>query len=306
MKTRLMIIFAFLTVVLIVAPQAMALDIQVFPDGRVEFYSGSVLGEKDEQTKDAAKQKLKVTEPKKIPVENRIKTINQGDNQELRIRTDQNEIGIELKEKPAPNSSSMPAKFESKEETKSDNVNLQFPASLSEKQFEATQKKQEEHQVYQEQLREERQQRQGEMVELKNKLRENKQLLELKSRNVKASLQQGAEFTLDPATNKVTVVTPSGQSHLLNHLPDQALERMKAAGLFDSGSQVNEEAVEVGANDQGELVYKKKDQIKKRFLGLFPRQINSEIVLNDATGEVTEQEVAPSSLFEQFLNAVSF
>ena len=366
MKSRFITLFLLLTIMAVAAPQVSALDIRVLPGGRIEFYSGSVLGDDDERKEKEEKREDEKKEEKREDkredkreekredekredrreerreepkIENRIRTVNQGERQELRVRTEEDEVKVELRKKPFTRSSSDEIRFESKEEIKSDDVHLQFPTHYSRDQFQAAKEKQElvrealkdeaedrfgddeerreafktrieeeqaEYQRYWEQLREERQQREEEVLELKNKLKDREQTLELRSRNVKAALEQGAEFGLDPTTNEVTVVTPSGQEHTLNHLPDQAIERMKAVGFFTSEDNLAEEEVEVETNEQGELVYTKKDQIRKRLFGLFPRQVDSEIVLNDTTGEVVEYEAAPSSIFEQFLNAVSF
>jgi hypothetical protein len=356
MKSRFTTFLLLMVAMMIAAPQALALDIQVLPNGRIEFYSGSVLGyednlnelrekqserkdereDKEDDHRDEKREEMMRKTPKP---ESRIRAVNQGERQELRIRTDDDKVRVELRDGAGVYPAPKPTGFRKTEEMESEDVHLQFPTSPSRDQLEAAKKKQEfvretvkdqleerfegdegrreefktrieeeqaQHQEYWEKLREERQGRKEEIVELKNKFKDKKQTLEFKSRNVKAALQKGAEFALDPTTNEVTVMTPSGEEHTLNHLPDQAIERMTASGFFSGSDGIVEEDVEVETNDQGELIYRKKDKIKKKFFGLFPRQIDSEIVLNDATGEVMEYEAAPSSIFEQFLNSVSF
>lgn len=347
MKSRLTTFLLLMVAMMIAAPQVSALDIQVLPNGRIEFYSGSVLGRDDDREERGDKDdgqkndgRYERVEVRKTPKpESRIRAVNQGERQELRIRTDDDKVKVELRDGAGVYSEPKPTGFRKTEEMESGDVHLQFPTHSSERQLEAAKKKQEfvretvkdrleerfegdeerreefktrieeeqaQHQEYWEKLREERQEREEEIVELKNKFKDKRQTLEFKSRNVKAALENGAEFAFDPTTNEVTVVTPSGQEHALNHLPDQAIERMTAAGFFTGSDGVVEEDVEVETNEQGELVYRKKDKIQRKFFGLFPRQIDSEIVLNDATGEVMEYEAAPSSIFEQFLNSVSF
>lgn len=159
---------------------------------------------------------------------------------------------------------------------------------------------------YFQKLREQRAERIEEMKELKSQAKENKKkILELKSNNIKARLKSGAEFKLDPVTNEVIVVTPSGKEHILNHLPDQAKERMIEAGLF-SGDSDGEDEIDLITNEDGDIFYSKKDKIKRKLFGIFPRDIDSEIILDDATGEVMEYETYSNSIFTRFFNRISF
>lgn len=313
MKTRIIIFLAVLSAMMIAAPQVFALEIQVDNYGTVRFYQDGVLGKSSSD---------KPTAVSKQP----LRTMPAHEQLDLHVNSSGNKNIIELKEKTKNYGEDSLVKTQTME---TERVKIEFPAQMTHDQIEVArekrelkkveveekienhrdevkekfEEKQQQREEYMQQLHEKRQERKNEVVELKNSAQEKR--LELKSKHVKAALEHGAEFILDPATNEVTVTSPSGQEHTLNHLPDQALERMEAAGLFSNEGIETEEEVGVETNDQGELVYKKKDKIKKRAFGLFPYQVDSEIILNDSTGEVIEQQAAPNSMFEQLLNSVS-
>lgn len=286
MKARLITFTSLLAVIMMVAPQVLALEIRVSKQGVVSFYEDGVLGRNSDLIKNDS-----VSRP--------IKTVPAYTDKKVYLRAGADETTVELRKMPSPNTRD----FVPTETIKSDRVEMSFPAQLNDGR-----RDNEDGQGYLEKIRAERQERVEEKVELKNKLKNKRQVLELKSRNVKANLKNGAEFVLDPKTNEVTIITPSGNEHVLNHLPDQALERMIATGhFFGVSSDVDVvEELEVDTNELGELIYTKKNKVNKKLFGLFPRQVDSKIILNDATGEVTEYETATSSIFDQFLNSVSF
>lgn len=156
---------------------------------------------------------------------------------------------------------------------------------------------------YMEQLRIKRQERIKEMVELRNRKGDEGQDLELKSRNVRASIR-GAQFTLDPKTNEVILTTPSGNEHILKHLPDQALERMKEVGLITMDSTTEKNALEAEVTADG-VKYKARIKVKKKLLGLFNREVDAEVILDDETGEVTQQTIPARGFWGRFLNSIS-
>lgn len=126
--------------------------------------------------------------------------------------------------------------------------------------------------------------------------------LELESHNVKAHIPEGLQFELDSGTNEVSLIAPTGEQRTLNHLPDQAVERMKAAGIFSDDDEL--ETTEVSVNtDTQEIEYRQKVRVTKRLLGMFKRNVDTEVVLNDATGEVHEE--AQSAGFAKFLDSLS-
>jgi hypothetical protein len=310
MKARATIFLLLLTIMMMAAPQASALDIRISPNGNIEFYSGSVLGRDDdkgrEEKEDEEHDEDEDEDERHDEDEDKFKTVRSND-KKIQVRSRDDKFEVELRDRDDDDEDE-DHDFRKAERIETDDVRVKFPARMSDDDRDERhdEDENEEHQRYAEELREERKDRAEEMVELRNKLGEDEQSLELKSRNAKAALKNGAEFTLDPITNEVTITTPSGEEHTLNHLPDQAIERMETAGLFFGISDDAEKEIEVETNEGGELVYKKKDKIEKRIFGMFPRQVDSEIVLNDVTGEVTEVELAGDSIFEQFFNAVSF
>jgi hypothetical protein len=303
MKLRLIAFLITLTMIAMAAPQVFALDIMVDDQGTIRFYQDRVLGKNTGLMNSVKSDSSMPYGTGLIPPKNNeapIRTVPTGERKKLEIKA--NNIGntVQLKEKVSNHGKDSFIRTETME---SDQVRANFPAKLTKDQVGIAEKK---HEEYQQKLREERQERNQEKIEVRSRAENKHNSLELKSRNTKALLKEGTDFNLDPKTNEVTLVTPSGQEHTLNHLPDQAIERMKTAGFFNEASAALEEEIAVETNDQGELVYRKKDKIKKRIFGFFPRQIDSEILLNDTTGEVSEKELAPNSLFEGFLNAVSF
>lgn len=323
------------------APQAFALDIRITPQGYIQFYQDGVLGEKteiktEEKSTDARQQEERRRAEAAAKETKAIRTINTSENKQLRISTDKREVKVELTDKkptsteihkPTETQLTQPVEGEHSEKIDTKRVNLEFPAALhtEEQKLKADVTKVEQkiedkvdqkvNQVetkvedktsdYGKKIEAERQQREQELVQLKTKLEDGAQHLELTSRDVKAKIEDGAEFALDPTTNQVTITTPSGQEHVLTHLPDQAIERMKAVGLLTS-KDANTTEVEVKTTDDGKVVYETKDVKEKRLFGIFKRKINTTVSLDDTTGEVTETEETPKSLLGQFLNSVSF
>ena len=143
----------------------------------------------------------------------------------------------------------------------------------------------------------------AEPVRLKTKDSRDEHRLELESRQVKASIPEGLQFELNSETNEVSLITPSGEQRTLKHLPDQAIERMRAVGLFSEGDALDEAEVSVNSDTQ-EIEYRQKVRVTKRLLGFIKRQVETEVVLNDETGEVSEETQATG--FAGFLDSLSF
>lgn len=149
-----------------------------------------------------------------------------------------------------------------------------------------------------------RQFRKKAQVQLQKKLRNKKQVREFAVGQNKARLRDGANFSFDEETGLVTVVTPSGNEHTLNNLPDMAIEKMTEAGVIDPESSATADVVVDVADDR--VVYRKNDTMKKKFLGVFPRSVKTEIVMDDSTGEVNEVPVTSSTFFGRLLDRLSF
>jgi regulator of replication initiation timing len=124
----------------------------------------------------------------------------------------------------------------------------------------------------------------------------------LQSRNVIARLK-GAEFTINESTNTVTVITPSGETRELNHLPDQVVARLIEKKALSETDQVGE--LELRSTDTG-FEYHTTVPRKKKFLGLISRTVESEVIVDDATGDVSEQVKPGETPFARFLNSLSF
>ncbi|MBT4722870.1 hypothetical protein HOB30_03860 [Candidatus Falkowbacteria bacterium] len=138
-------------------------------------------------------------------------------------------------------------------------------------------------------------------TQLQEKLQNQEQVRELAVGENKAMLQGGAEFSYDEETEEVTVLTPSGQEHVLVNLPDVAIEKMTESGLLDT------DTTELNVELQGdEVIYSRRDVVQKKLFGIFPRTADSEVMLNDATGEISEQTLPGRSFFQKLLDRFSF
>lgn len=288
----LLVVMIFLAQV----PQILALEILVDSTGTAFIYENDVLGDEEDATKEEREDKK--VEP--------FRTVSNREEKKIKIEANKKAIKVKLERE---NKSNAGTKITEKEEIETKRIKLLAPAGptaikagdSADDTSELTKKQVE----LQEQLREERQERHEETLELRSEINEvGETELELESRKIKAKIKQGAQFQLDPTTNQVSIVTPSGNTHVLEHLPDQAIERMKEHGLFSD--TLDEAQIEIETKDTGEVVYKVEGTRRKHIFGVIPREVETEIELDDATGEVTETEVSSPSLLDQFLDAVSF
>jgi hypothetical protein len=154
---------------------------------------------------------------------------------------------------------------------------------------------------------------------------------------------RGAQFSYDADSGAVTIVTPSGNVQTLNNLPLEAISQMrKLEGIEldipDDGDDIDDstesadtpegtesadpddstdgdatdndgaddiEELEIEVNEDGEIEYVTTASRQERLLGLIPRQVPTEVRLNDATGEIETREVS-QGFFSNLLNALSF
>lgn len=123
---------------------------------------------------------------------------------------------------------------------------------------------------------------------------------ELRSRDILARIRNSA-VTFNPESNSISIVTPSGVTKELNHLPDQAIERFKEFALIADKS-----TLELVPTETGEIYYRTLSERPVRVFGLFPRRLQTELLLNDETGEVIERRVGRETMLIRFLNAFSF
>ncbi len=295
-------------------PQVFALELKISQDGKVYFYEDAVLGDDDteeneieDESNDADENKIEDesndADENKIEDERElgdlIKTTNL-DGGKISIETDNEEIKVDIEKRSGSN------KLES---SKVNRFSMEIPSKKTKAQVKISEKNKtdikqtrEEHKAYLEKLKEERQARVEEQLELRNKQREDStQEMELESRGVTARLTR-AEFVYDSESGIVTLTTPSGNVHELNHFPDQALMRMEEVAADD----LEEADIEVSTTEDGTIVYKTKGTKMTKFLGLFSRDIDTEIILVDETGEVIESELPAESLLGRLLNRLSF
>ncbi|NCN03716.1 MAG: hypothetical protein GW942_01415 [Candidatus Pacebacteria bacterium] len=350
-------LFAFVTI-LMIAPQAMALEIYVDDYGSVKFYQGEVLGKDDDreekeqedsgdehevENKDAEKETEDQNEQEDLRDRERerteirkstpIKTLYSSAKKQIELKTeDDGRYKVEIQDGDnklkIERRSIQPSQFENKDEIEAETINLSYPASsksnLSAEErdeyfknsfssrleiknlnegdkLSKIEEKKVDFREYSNKIQAEKQERSEERIEIRDlsdSEQENK--FEIQSRDTKAKLN-GANFSYDQETGEILLVTPSGQEHILQHLPDQAVQRMIENGFFLN----NETEVEIETADDGSVKYKAPGKKNKRFLGLFDREVETEVVLDDLTGETTQTEVETSGL-SSFLNFFSF
>lgn len=284
MKKITLSLLTLAAITLALSPTAFAFEVEIDKSGTMNFYHGQILG-KNSQAKNGAKTVKAQPTP--------FKTIPSYTQQDLKLKATDEAVEAEIQPKAnAPISRGTGSMVESNKMT-DQKMSVRMPTTQG-------QKTQDQKQT---------------MIEIKSRQRNQKQALELKSKQVRAELKQGAEFKIDPETQLVTVITPSGNEHTLNHLPDQAVEKMSATGLFDAtqltdkteaDAEETEAPVKIETTDDGEVYYTTQATQHKRLFGLFPRQVETEVKLNDETGQVSTEELPAPTYFSQLLNDFSF
>lgn len=329
-----------LIMVLMVAPQVFALEIFVEKSGTVNFYQGSVLGKSNSlaamqgrtTSETAIQDRARIETQTSTP----IKTLNSSARQRIELNSDEMgeaTVGITASDKKmlirsAADEMNSPA-FKKSETIDARTVNLSYPAALKsrmsesdkDKYFESRfsqrqevqrlgeeeraaiiEEKRGKYQEYTTQLQEQRQERAEERVEIRNMYdADGKERFAIMSRNMTAQID-GANFAYDQETGEVVLTTPSGQEHILQHLPDQAISRMEEQGLFVD----SEKEIEIETTEDGYVRYKAQGSKPKKFLGLFNRNVETEVVLDDLTGEASETEVTPDRFIDRLLYRLSF
>ncbi|MCL4209018.1 hypothetical protein KJZ63_05325 [Patescibacteria group bacterium] len=338
------LLIAFL-LVLLAAPQVFAMEIVVDKQGTVHFYESRVLGDDDGQKgkKDSKDEKSREDnevkteqknerklekEAKKTEVKTEIRTISPYQKKQFEFKQEDNgRYKIEIqdgKEKIKLRNTTEDKKPESLE---TDSVDLSLPIKTDDKKLKERQleqiksrlekssadeslteeekankikEKQEELAKYQEKIIEARKERQAEQIKLKS-VEGDEGGFELESNAAKAKLK-GADFNYDQESGLVSIVTPSGQEHTLTHLPDEAIARMSVQGFFVDSNQ----EVEIETTNDTNVQYAVPSKKNKKLFGIFNRQVDSKVVLDDLTGEVTETEVPTNSFWTNLLNRFSY
>jgi hypothetical protein len=260
-----------------------ALDIVVSRQGGISFSQPQVLGERSDQVAAPKIQNVSPGADKKLNI---APTVG---NLDVRVIDNKEEAKL-LRE-------------EAKTETK--RLRMEIPVAMTLNQIDTDSEEEPSYrQNYQRKLQEERQARAEEKLEIRNALNDEGQMgLELVSRKVRAKVN-GAQFTFDQETNLLTLTTPSGNVHILKHLPDQALSRMRL--VVTTPIPVDPDSLVIDTNDDDEVIFRTTIEKNKRFLGIFKRTVETEIVLNDETGAVTDTEEGSDTLIGSLINALSF
>lgn len=216
---------------------------------------------------------------------------------EIRVKTSDKKVNVSLESKTASRS----GKSENIETE--DSLHMEIPRALKLPENEI---ENEEHPKAAEALRE-RTKKTEDHLDLKSEVNENgEQRLELTSGATRARIKN-SDIVIDPATNNVSITSTNGEVRRLNHLPDQAIERIQALLELQTASsdQAPELELEIETKEDGSVVYTTESHKKKKLLGIFDRQIPTKVELNDDTGEISETELPATSAWENFLNRFS-
>jgi len=339
LKVRSLVIAAFL--LLITAPQAMALEIQINSQGQIVFYNDAVLGEADERP-----QKVETPSPNKetksAPV---LKKINTTEQKRLRIEKGvPNKVEVEKRILPIKGSDNKGA-FKTQEVTETGRLKVTFPARQNEKEIERrealdtpkpnveaedfnaaklesadqdlmekdlskTEAEKNQINAFKAQVKLQRSQRdaESEQVELEAGMLTGDADFNLKSRGVTAKID-GKQVLFDPSTNQLILIKANGEEKVLTTLPDQALSRMREVGAISPEVTPTEGQPELTLETtaDGQVAYSTQAVAEKRVFGLgfLKRSIRTKVELNAETGEVAQTPVLSNSAWGRFLDRFS-
>lgn len=315
MRTPLVLSLIFSFFFLSSVSQALALEIRVTPTGTIQIFHSTVLGEETENDRERENEQERENERERENEQERerdretethrsespqpTRVIPSSSNRDLSVTPDKTQSQIELRKRTSNSKNAS-----STEQMNAKELQVRFPAALTKEQMrkraEETERAEQRTNSTDQELTQDRLERQQtEEVRLESRQRASGQELELQSRGVKAVIQNGATFNLNPSTNEVTLTTPSGNTMVLKHLPDQAVDRLKAE------AQVDPDTTKVEQRDDGSIVYQADGVTEKKLFGLFTRRVRTQVELNDQTGEVTQQD-APTTFLGRLLNRFSY
>ncbi len=305
--------------------QVFALDIQIRPDGSIYFYQSQVLGDEDEVEKEEKKVEkevekkeveIKRTEEKReekreVKRENQkpTKILPRNEQNRIRLTPQKNATDVQIEKKKLiedKTGETPKLEFERKEAMSADDIRIGVPA-VREKERETeveneVENEQENDRPEIERLRAERRERGDEEFEIQSETKDDGTTeFQFESRNVKAKFPAAAEVLVDPTTREVTIMTPNGKEHVLQHLPDQAIDRMLEAGFATMGEDGTKSEVEVENTADDRVVFSMTQKKTKRLLG-FPIEVENKVSLDDETGEVSETEIPPENPLLRVLN----
>lgn len=260
-----------------------ALEVVVKSDGNVWVYQDGVLGDTTE---------LDTSKIKQFPTKN----ISATEDKILRVRNTGDQRSVEVVDKDLKNS---------KKATKieAERLRLQMNAAplpikdASPSAEHLMMRKEVKGEEAQKRL-EERKERLDEKIELRRATAASKSALELRSRDVRATIPESREIIVDPETNEVGIILPNGEIKSLNFLPDQAQEKIATR-------VANIENLELTTLDDGRVVYQTTVPQVVHLLGIIKRNVTTDVTLDDSTGEVVEEKRVRNPL-DRILNALSF
>lgn len=329
---------ALLLIIAVTSPVS-ALEVIIDSNGNMTFYNDGVLGDSDEvETKEVEKKSEEMNKrhqeelreakksdseivkkrqekekeqlkkeaelKRKKTVENSarekqerpLKVVTPSEEKELRIKRENQEVKLEVRDKES-------GELNEVEEASPERLKVELLATpredLSDDQLEEIGNRNAQTR------KEERKQRIGEFVELKRAQSGEEDSLELKSRDTVAKIHQSVEISIDPDTNEMSIINPQGETVKVVHLPDQAIARMEELGSLENVPPGIEKKLELVTNEDGSVVYKMTVPKSRKFLGLFNREVETEVELNDETGLSTETEVKHGG-FRGFLDSLTF
>lgn len=293
-KTAIQLGLATFMLVLLVSP-VLALEIEVDQYGNMKMYEGYVLGKTTTTGRSSIQPVNSASNVQAVPVTTQTpsRVIPSRDAKDVVVTMQGSGTRVELTD------DLIEGTTKDGDVMNAENLEMRFPSSRG-----LTADQKEKMSAYQEKIKTAREERVKEMVAVRERNSGEEKALELNSRNVKAHLN-GAEFILDSETGDVILTTPSGEEHILTHLPDQALSRMEEAGVIsDASFDPDNQELEAVATEDG-IEYTATVVEDKKFLSFFPRKVERKVTLDDATGEVTE-DFTSTSWYERMMDRWSY
>lgn len=334
MNKKNLIIALCITLFLSTSSPVAALEIILDSTGRATFYNDGVLGdsvddeheaeeereqeheqerEQEHQDESAEKQRQQeyertkrereldaqrrkeLQESERKNNESPLKVVSPQEKKEIRIRQTDGEYEVRLRDKNG-------AEQEIEDASRSARLRVELRASsredLTEEELEEIGGRNAQQKL------EERRARIGEKIELKQS-EDGTEELELKSRDVAARIANRVDISIDPETNELSVINQNGEVIKVIHLPDQAITRMQELGALDPSEETDSGQLEIDTNSEGQVVYKLIKNKKLKLFGLFNREVETEVELNDETG-LTEENTVERGGFQGFLDRLSF
>lgn len=310
---------------------AQALEILVQNDGSVLFYQPQVLGESTESFSGESKEKENETKESyfmdPVQIEKRelerkkeqarpVKKIPSASDDRIRLKPKQEktEVMIERKtENSEGDAQKIRPVFETNESLETDAVKIELPSGEHEREDSIDGTNSSDRNVDRtarqkikiEEITRERKERRDEKISIQTEKHEDGQTeFQFESRDVKAKIR-GSEIVVDPETNSVTVVAPNGETHELIHLPDQAMAQLLEHSSSEGVNSLAAEEIEIVTKEDGTVAYTVRQEKRKRLFGLFERTIETEVELDDSTGEITETDAEAESPLVRLLNSWS-